>query len=197
MLPHGFTGRVFGFLMERLAASNYFWVIEHLQPVKPRTYLEIGFGTGKLAELVARELRPSCLCGVDPSDLMFEQTSRRLRRYDKSIEIDLRQGDDSDLPWAERSFDAIVSSHSFQFWSEPQKTLRHVRRLIRPSGRLVLVLRRHPQISRRVQKWIPNPITKGGNELEGLRSALADAQFRVVGDELLKTGSQGLIAECA
>jgi len=198
MLPHGSAGRVFAFLMARLARSNYRWVVTNLEPYKPQTYLEIGFGTGKLAEMVAKRLKPSCLCGVDPSDLMFDRAIGRLKRFAKSLEIDFRLGDDTHLPWAECSFDAIVASHSFQFWHDPAATLDRARKLIRPHGHLVLVIRNHRRISRRLRTWIPNPITKTAKkELEGLRIALADAGFRIVGDEKLRSGSQGIIAVCA
>ena len=198
MHPHGLPGRVFGFLMERLAASNYRWTINQIEPHAHQTYLEIGFGTGKLAELVATRLKPICLCGVDPSDLMFDKAVRRLKPFAKSTEVDLRVGDDTDLPWAEGSFDAIVASHSFQFWHDPLTTLGRVRKLIRTNGRLVLIVRNHRHISRNVRGWIPNPITKTGKkELEGLRTALNGAGFRVVRDERLQSGSQGLVAVCA
>src|SRR5258706_14212905 len=114
MQPHGLAGRVFGFFLERLSESNYRWVVDQLAVTRPRTYLEIGFGTGKLAGLVASDLKPACLCGVDPSQLMLERTSRRLRRFEKTGEIDLRLGDDRELPWAGHSFSAIVASASFQ-----------------------------------------------------------------------------------
>ena len=197
MLPHGFAGSVFGMLMERVAAPNYRWVVEQLSRTKPRTYLEIGFGTGKLAELIARDLAPSCLCGVDPSELMYDKAARRLHRFEKKIEIDLRLGNADDLPWAQHSFDAIVASHSFQFWSDPLETLSSLRKLISPAGRLVFVVRDHARISRGTRKWIPNPITKSGKELDGLRRALHDAGFIVLNDEKLRTGSQGVVAACA
>jgi ubiquinone/menaquinone biosynthesis C-methylase UbiE len=197
MLPHGFGGRVFGFLMERVASSNYRWVINQLKPANPQTYLELGFGTGKLPQLVAAELRPACICGVDPSELMFERASRRLKRFTKAIEIDLRLGNDADLPWAEGSFDAIVASHNFQFWYDPIATLARVRKLIRANGRLIFVVRNTQRISRSVRRWIPNPITKSGKELEGLRTALTNAGFRVTHDVRLRSGSRGIIAECA
>ena len=198
MLPHGFAGRVFAFLMERVAGSNYRWVIANLAPYQPQTYLEIGFGTGKLAELVAKRLKPSCLCGVDPSELMFDRAIRRLKHFAKSREVDFRMSDDTDLPWAECSFDAIVATHSFQFWHDPVATLGRIRKLIRPNGHLVLVIRNHRRISRRLRTWIPNPITKTAKkELEGLRIALADAGFRIIGDKRLQSGSQGIVAVCA
>ena len=197
MLPHGFARRVFGFLMERFAASNYRWTVDQLLSAKPRTYLEIGFGTGRLAEMVAREIRPTILCAVDPSELMLKKATRRLKPFRRKMEGDLRLGDDRDLPWADRSFDAIVASHSFQFWSDPDTTLRKLSRLLTLQGRLILVIRSHRGISTATRAWIPNPITKSPDELAGLRQALADAGFRVVRDEKLRTGSQGIVAECA
>jgi ubiquinone/menaquinone biosynthesis C-methylase UbiE len=197
MLPHGFGGRVFGWIMETVATSNYRWVVDQLRPFKPLTYLEIGFGTGKLAEMVSREIKPNVLCGVDHSELMFEKASRRLRRFAKKNEVDLRLGNDANLPWADHSFDAIVASHSFQFWSDPVATLKKLRALISPQGHLVFVLRNHRQISRSVRGWIPNPITKSGKEIVGLKQALADSGFRVIKEERLRSGSDGLIAACA
>jgi ubiquinone/menaquinone biosynthesis C-methylase UbiE len=197
MLPHGFGGRVFGWIMETVAASNYRWVVDQVAPFKPRTYLEIGLGTGKLAEMVAREIKPSVLCAVDPSELMFAKASKRLRRLATTSEVDLRLGNDTALPWADHSFDAIVASHSFQFWSDPGATLKNLRALIAPQGHLVFVLRNHRDISKSVPSWIPNPVTKSGQEIAGLKQALADSGFRVIKEERLRSGSDGLIAACA
>jgi ubiquinone/menaquinone biosynthesis C-methylase UbiE len=197
MLPHGFGGRLFGWIMEMVAASNYRWVVAELAPFKPRTYLEIGFGTGKLAEMIAREIKPAVICGVDHSDLMFEKATRRLKHFAKKNEVDLRLGNDAHLPWADHSFDAIVASHSFQFWTDPVATLNKLRALISPHGHLVFVLRNHRQISKSVREWIPNPITKSGQEIAGLKKALADSGFRVVKEERLKSGSDGIVAACA
>jgi SAM-dependent methyltransferase len=190
MLPHGFAGRVFGWLMERLAAGNYRWVIRQLRAVKPRRYLEVGYGTGRLAEMVAQTFTPSRIAGVDPSDLMFRTATKKLRRYRKKIAVELVLGDANVLP--DGPFDAIVASHTFQFWDDPTATLVRLHSLLAPGGRLVFVIRRH--ISSGVIDWIPNPITRSGNELDGLSAALSEAGFRVVVDEKLKSGSQGVVA---
>lgn len=196
MRPSGFTGRLFGYVMQWLAKPNYRWAIKQLAPIKPNSYLEIGFGTGRLAQMAARKFRPARLCGVDPSELMLETASRKLRRFGKKTALDLRLGDDTLLAnWPDGQFDAIVASHSFQFWSDPATTLARLRARLSPSGRLVLVIRRH--ISKDVRSWIPNPITKSGDELGGLCDALSAAGFRLVRVEKLSTGSQGFVAACA
>jgi SAM-dependent methyltransferase len=195
MRPAGFGGRVFGLLMEWLAAPNYRWVIRQLEPVKPSTYLEIGFGTGRMAELVAERFPLSRISGVDPSELMLKTATRRLRRF-KKITLDLRLGDDGLLAtWPEGPFDAIAASHSWQFWSDAEPTLKRIRALLSPNGRFVMVIRRH--ISKEVIDWIPNAVTKSGDELGGLRAMLKASGFRILVDEKLTTGSHGIVAATA
>ena len=196
MRPAGLGGRLFGHAMEWLAAPNYHWVIRQLLPTKPRASLEIGFGTGRLAQLVAERFAPQRLYGVDPSNLMLRTALKKLQRFDGKLQLHLRLGDDALLKnWPNGPFDAIIASHSWQFWSNPVATLMRVRSLLGPQGRLILVVRSH--ISHDVSKWIPNPITMSGDELGGLRKALAAAGFRIVRDEKLSSGSQGIVAACA
>jgi SAM-dependent methyltransferase len=190
MLPHGFAGRIFGWLMERLAAGNYRWVIGQLRTLKPRSYLEIGFGTGKLAEMVARTFKAQRVAGVDPSELMLKTATRRLERFQRKSTIDLLLGNANALH--DGPFDAVVASHSWQFWDDPTATLARLKTVLEPSGRLIFVVRRH--ISREVMDWIPNPITRAGNELEGLKTALDGAGFQLLVEETLKSGSRGIVA---
>ena len=193
MRPSGVGGRIFGVAMELLSAPNYRWVVRQLEPVAPRTYLEIGFGTGRQAQLVAQRFRLTNLYGVDPSELMLATARRQLLRFSPGTAIDLRLGDDSVLgEWPPAPLDATVAAHSWQFWADPISTLARIRTLLAPTGRFVMVIRSH--ISDDVQKWIPNPVTKAGNELAGLRGALAAAGFRIFTDERLSTGSQGIVA---
>jgi len=193
MRPSGLGGRVFGVVMEWLASPNYQWALRQLAPVKPKSWLEIGFGTGRLAQLATQRFALDRLCGVDPSELMLRTTARRLRAFAKRNALDLRLGDDTLLArWPDGAFDAIVTSHSWQFWSDPAATLPRVRAHLAPQGRFVMVIRRH--ISKEVFAWIPNPVTKSSDELAGLRAALAVAGFTVLVDETLSTGSQGIVA---
>ena len=192
MRPHGLQGRLFGFLMERLSATNYRWVVAQLKPRKPKRYLEIGFGTGKLAQMVARKLRPQRIAGVDPAPLMVATARKKLGWMARKIAIALEQGDDTHLATLEGPFDAIVATHCFQFWADPAATLARIHALLAPDGILVLVLRQH--ITARVAPFIPNPITRSGDELAGIGTALRLAGFRIVADERFKTNSQGLAA---
>jgi len=195
MRPSGFGGRLFGVAMELLSAPNYRWVVKHLEPVAPRSYLEIGFGTGKLAQLVAHRFHPSHIYGVEPSELMVETAFHKLDRAGVP-NVQLRLGDDTLLgEWPPGPVDAIVAAHSWQFWADPGTTLARVRALLAPAGRFVMVIRRGK--SRADLEWLPSAISKSGDELGGLRAALATAGLRVLTDEKLSTGSQGIVAVVA
>lgn len=186
--PHGTTGRIFGWAMASLNAKAYRWTLEQLRGAPPKSFLEIGFGTGHLLEQVARTFRPARIAGVDPSELMLEQAARRLHRFRKRIEIDLRLGDDRALP--EATFDAIAALHSFQFWAEPHATLREIRARLVPGGRFLLVLRKHGWGARRN---LPNPLSRDKDEVTAAIDACAAAGLNVHGLHPITRSSQGIV----
>lgn len=190
MRPSGRTGVVFGWLMGRMNGDSYRWAIEQLRPIRPKSVLEIGFGTGHMLALAIKTLGVEKAAGVDPSELMVETARKRLRRYRKKAAIDIRQADDTALP--EGPFDAIVALHSFQFWSNPDAALARIRTRLSPQGRLVLALRMRS--SKRSAKWLPNPLSRADNEIAAACAALEKAGFSVIGMQGISKSSQGIVA---
>jgi SAM-dependent methyltransferase len=193
MRPSGRAGRIFGWLMGRLNRKAYRWTVEQLRPAAPRNMLEIGFGTGHLLALAAGSLKLARVAGVDPSELMVETAAKRLRRFRKKIEIDLKHGDDASIA-AGGSFDAIVALHSFQFWPHPAPTLTHLRSLLSPGGRFVLVLRLHP--SPRSRKGLPNPLSHGADEIAAACRAAQVAGFVILAMSGISKSSHGIVLGC-
>ncbi len=97
--------------------------------------LEIGFGPGKLhLELVRRD---PCIFGLDLARSMCRITQKRLLHSGRSAR--LTQGDALALPFAGASFDAVVSTFTFSGLPDGERAAREVARVLRPSGRLVMV----------------------------------------------------------
>jgi SAM-dependent methyltransferase len=190
MRPSGRVGRVFGWVMARLNAGAYRWTVEQARAASPKSFLEIGFGTGHLLKLAIKSLKLERASGVDPSELMVETARKRLKRLAKKTALDIRVGDDTALP--EGPFDVIAALHSFQFWSDPDTALKHVRERLAPDGRLILVLRAH---GRKAPKWIPNPISRSGNEIAETCAALQRAGFSVAAMQGVSKASQGIVAK--
>ena len=187
MHPHGRIGRVFGWLMGRLNKPAYRWTVDQLQLAQPKSILEIGFGTGQLLSLATKKLKLARVEGVDPSELMLETAQKKMRKFRKTAEVILKLGDDSALP-VTGSYDAIVALHSFQFWSHPATTLAHIRALLSPNGRFVLVLR-----TKGSRKKSPNPLSRNGDEVSQAIAAAERAGFAMRGMKGISKTSQGIV----
>ena len=171
MRPQGVKGKAFGFLMERLNKGSYKKAIKLAKIRNGAAVLDIGFGTGALLDLIAARFRDVTLYGVDPTPTMVSTAKRKSNLRKLGTRLDLRCGDVTSVDWPGNSFDAIIAVNSFQFWDDPQTALRRLPFLLKNGGRLVFVLRDH---SRRAPDWLPNPLSRSGNEAAALRSLLND-----------------------
>lgn len=174
MQPHGFRGRVFGWLMDRSNASAQNFALKRLDVHNSDRVLEIGFGTGRLARKLAKAARDGLIGGVDPSELMLQTAEKRTQKFRKKGRVELKLGNASALPWPDETFDKAAALHSFQFWSDPTHDLAEVRRVLKPGGLLLLILRARRKAG---PKWLPNPISRSGQEIAGALQLLADNGF--------------------
>jgi ubiquinone/menaquinone biosynthesis C-methylase UbiE len=174
MRPHGFWGGVFGWFMDRRNARAHAFALERLDVQQTDAILEIGFGTGRLVRKVAKQAREAFVCGVDPSELMLQTAERRTKKFRKQGRVELKLGEAAALPWADAQFDKAAALHCFHFWSDPVHDIAEVRRVLKPGGLLLLILRGHKKAG---PKWLPNPISRSGQEIAGAFQLLANSGF--------------------
>jgi SAM-dependent methyltransferase len=175
MRPEGMAGRLFGVVMERLNAPAYRLACELAAPAPADAVLEVGFGTGRLVELLLERVTQGRVAGVDPTPTMVEVARARRGVRRAGERTDLRLGDAGRLPWSDASFDVALALHCFQFWPDPLACARELRRVLRPGGRLVVILRAHGD--GRAPRWLPNPISRSEDEVGGARACFAEAGF--------------------
>ena len=161
--------------MDRANARAHDQALRRLALQKTDTVLEIGFGTGRLARKMAKQTSEGFVCGVDPSQLMLETAQRRTKKFRKKGRIELKLADASSLPWADAQFDKVAALHSFQFWNDPKRDIAEIHRVMKPGGLLMLVLRARKRAG---PKWLPNSISRSGQELVGAFQLLSEAGFR-------------------
>lgn len=103
----------------------------------PRTHLtsvlDIGCGTGSLLARVSEEAPDCALAGVDLSPVMIATARARLPQHAR-----LTAADAESLPFADGTFDVVVSSSSFHFWPEPARALQECKRVVKKTGSLVI-----------------------------------------------------------
>lgn len=101
--------------------------------------LDIGSGPGLLAHEVAAEVGAAgSVDGIDPSESMLT-LARRRRPPDGAAEMRFVAGDACTLPFADGSFDAVVSTQVYEYVQEMPAALGEAYRVLRPGGRLLVL----------------------------------------------------------
>jgi ubiquinone/menaquinone biosynthesis C-methylase UbiE len=149
--PTGLAGRVVGRLMARKNRYINQLAVDQLAARPDDRILEIGYGPGAAVELLARRVTAGLVAGIDHSPTMLAQASRRNRRAIDAGRVELRVGSVDALPYADASFDKVFEVNSFHHWPHQAAALAEIRRVLRPSGLLLLCLRMvHPSRTRLV-----------------------------------------------
>ena len=94
------------------------------------TVLDLGTGSGYALRALRETADIGRGYGLDASPEML----RNARSYTDDPAVAFLQGDFGSLPLAERSVDHVWSMESFFFAQDPARTLREVRRILRPGG---------------------------------------------------------------
>jgi len=95
--------------------------------------LDVGCGTGVLLAELGRLHPALSLTGIDPVDEMLDVARTRLPES-----VTLLQGWAEALPFADASFDKVLSCSMFHYSRKPQQVLAEIRRVLAPGGALVL-----------------------------------------------------------
>jgi SAM-dependent methyltransferase len=99
-----------------------------------REWLDVGCGTGALAQAIVERAAPAAVVGVDRSEGVLASAHKRIG--DPRVRFEL--GDAQALPVASGAFDAVVSGLVLNFVPEPQRMLSEMARAARAGGTVAL-----------------------------------------------------------
>ncbi len=126
-------------------------------PKSGQKVLDIGTGTANyLFELAGMGL--DCT-GLDIGINMLLRAGRKAQ--DRSLHLKLVNGRSEELPFPDCYFDLVLSVTAFEFFSDPDLSVREMIRVIRPGGRIVVgVLNKWSvwAIRRRILSWFRESI---------------------------------------
>ncbi|WP_436634992.1 class I SAM-dependent methyltransferase [Actinomadura kijaniata] len=114
------------------------WVVSLLDVRPTDRVLEIGFGPGVAIAELARRATAGRVYGVDHSDVMLRQATKRNKAAIRAGRVELLCTSVDRLPPFDDPLDAIVAVNSAGFWPDPAERLRELRALLRPGGRIAL-----------------------------------------------------------
>jgi ubiquinone/menaquinone biosynthesis C-methylase UbiE len=140
-LPKVFEGRstrIYDLMSRRVLRGFYRRMADDIARVAPdgAAVLDVGTGPGVLLLELARRRPDLQLTGVDLSADMITVARRNVAGFGDRVSA--RQGDVTQLPFADHSFDLIASSLSVHHWDDPAAAVPELARVLRPGGRVCI-----------------------------------------------------------
>jgi ubiquinone/menaquinone biosynthesis C-methylase UbiE len=129
--------------LNRFLTTDSEWLFERLPLAADDLVLDVAAGTGHVARRLAPAVR--AVVAIDATVAMLEQG-----RAQAPPNVIFVQGDATDLPFLDASFDVVVSRLALHHLERPQPAVAEMRRCLRPGGRLAIadLVADHPEQDR-------------------------------------------------
>lgn len=96
--------------------------------------LDIGTGPGWLLQKLYQASPKFHLTGLDVSSSMVAKAHENIKNAGLSEYIDIKRGEAANLPFADCSFDAVISTGSVHHWKDPTAGLNEIYRVLKYDG---------------------------------------------------------------
>ena len=113
--------------------------IRQLQTDHPQTIIDIATGTGDMAILAARMLKPQRITGIDISPKMLEIGRKKIEKEQLGTKIELLAGDSETINFPDNSFEAGMVAFGVRNFENLEKGLSEIRRVLQPGAKLVVL----------------------------------------------------------
>jgi ubiquinone/menaquinone biosynthesis C-methylase UbiE len=100
------------------------------------TVLDVGCGTGTFEHLILQTQPEQAITGVDLSAGMLAIARQKCQGYPQ---VGFTLAAATDLPFADCSFDRVVTASALHHFADPQAALQEMRRVLKPKGELVIL----------------------------------------------------------
>jgi ubiquinone/menaquinone biosynthesis C-methylase UbiE len=107
-------------------------LVSRLNAPENASVLELACGTGIVTRRLRDRLGPEAkLVATDLNDAMLAYAARK---FESQENVEWKQADATDLPFTDRSFDAVICQFGLMFFPDKEKALRETYRVLKPSG---------------------------------------------------------------
>ena len=148
-----FNVRIYDQMMRRLRDKGWLETREIITAgITSGLALEVGPGPGYLGLEWLKQTSGTRLQGLDISPDMIKIAERNAGEYNLSDRVDYVLSDGQKMPFEDNRFDGVFTNGSLHEWSEPQKVLDEIHRVLKPGGKFcVSDLRRDMNP---IMKWL-------------------------------------------
>jgi ubiquinone/menaquinone biosynthesis C-methylase UbiE len=150
--PKGFLGKIMINRMNEGHAKLSDWGLSHLNNINPSQVADFGCGGGiNVAKLI--EMFPNAkVTGFDYSSVSVKESKKVNAREISNGVCDIVQGDVSNAPFENETFDLITAFETIYFWPGPLTSFKEVYRTLKPGGTF-LIVNEFDGISEREKKY--------------------------------------------
>ena len=142
--------------------------------------LDVACGTGRFSRDLARSVGPAGLVvGIDLSETMLDRAVREPEEVGRPPQVAYIRGDAQELPFRDRSFDAVCCFAALNLMSDPMRALDRMAAVLTPGGRIALFTSAKARSTpfRALESAIAAPGGIRMFERDELTAALADRGF--------------------
>ena len=115
------------------------WGLTKVEIAENATVLDIGCGGGRTLERLASLARLGKVVGIDYSEDSVAVARKRNRQLIANGRVEIFHGSVSSMPFSDATFDCVSAVETFYFWPDIAADLTEVRRVMKPTGQLVII----------------------------------------------------------
>lgn len=113
--------------------------IKWLQPAAPQHLLDIATGTGDMALMAYKMLKPRQITGIDISTQMLEVGRKKIEKEGLVDKITLHTGDSEAIKFDDNTFDAGMVAFGIRNFENLEQGLQEILRVLQPGAPLVIL----------------------------------------------------------
>ena len=110
-----------------------------LKKDSPQSILDVASGTGDMAIMCARMLKPAKITGIDISEQMLAVGKNKIEKEGLTQIISLQKGDGETINFPPDTFDAITVAFGVRNFETLEDGLKEMIRVLKPGGQLVVL----------------------------------------------------------
>jgi demethylmenaquinone methyltransferase/2-methoxy-6-polyprenyl-1,4-benzoquinol methylase len=114
-------------------------MLKHLPNKESINALDLATGTGDVALTLVKDKRVKKITGLDLSKGMIDVGIKKVQKKGLEKKIFLMLGDGVNIPTGDAAFDLTTISFGIRNFSDPQKSLYDIHRVLKKDGRLMIM----------------------------------------------------------
>ena len=114
-------------------------LLQHLPNKNSINALDLATGTGDVALTLVNDPRIKKITGIDLSKGMIDIGIKKVKKKGLEKKIFLMLGDGVNIPAGDNAFDLTTISFGIRNFSDPQKSLHDIHRVLKNEGRLMIM----------------------------------------------------------